>query len=192
MPPAPRSGVIALCLLALAGCSGGGGGGDGGSPPAGSAPAATSALQPASETSLTGYFRSALQRDASYAGDTLAYAQVSAALGAPTAATSAASSFSTTTLQETGVDEADLVKTDGSVIYSISASGSARTIRRHRIPASGTALALMEDYAPQFGAAKEELTKLAESDPPDRWEAERKEYVRGQLQWAVDLYAKLS
>ena len=178
MPPAPRSGVIALCLLALAGCSGGGGGGDGGSPPAGSAPAATSALQPASETSLTGYFRSALQRDASYAGDTLAYAQVSAALGAPTAATSAASSFSTTTLQETGVDEADLVKTDGSVIYSISASGSARTIRRHRIPASGTALALMEDYAPQFGAdvvlnglyldaARGQLAAVAGSSFPD-------------------------
>ena len=47
-------------------------------------------------------------------------------------------------------------------------------------------------FLKQFGAAKEELTKLAESDPPDRWEAERKEYVRGQLQWAVDLYAKLS
>src|SRR3990170_7718131 len=152
MPPAPRSGVIALCLLARAGCSGGGGGGDGGSPPAGSAPAATSALQPASESSLTGYFRSALQRDASFAGDTLAYAQVTGVAVASTVAPSAASSFSTTTLQESGVGEADLVKTDGSVIYSIYAAGSASTIRRHRIPASGTALTQMEDYAPQFSA----------------------------------------
>ena len=108
--------------------------------------------QPASESSLTGYFRSALQRDASFAGDTLAYAQVTGVAVASTVAPSAASSFSTTTLQESGVGEADLVKTDGSVIYSIYAAGSASTIRRHRIPASGTALTQMEDYAPQFSA----------------------------------------
>lgn len=153
--PALRSGVIACCLLYLVGCSGGGGGGssgDGGSSSAGSPPGAASTLQPASESTLTGYFRSALQRDSSYAGDTLAIVQATLPAAATGAATSVASSFSTTTLQEAGVDEADLVKTDGSVIYSIYSAGSASTIRRHRIPASGTALALMEDYAPQFSA----------------------------------------
>ncbi len=153
MRPNLRFGVIALCLLCLTNCSGGGGSsGDGGGSPGGTPPLATSALQPASESTLTGYFRSAVQRDSSYAGDTLAYDRVSAPTFAPSAATSAALNFSTTTLQEAGVDEADLVKTDGSVIYSIYAAGSASTIRRHRIPASGTALTQMEDYAPQFGA----------------------------------------
>lgn len=153
--PALRSGVIACCLLYLVGCSGGGGGGssgDGGSSSAGSPPGAASTLQPASESTLTGYFRSALQRDSSYAGDTLAIVQAPVPAAATGATTSATSSFSTTTLQEAGVDEADLVKTDGSVIYSLYAAGSASTIRRHRIPTSGTALALMEDYAPQFSA----------------------------------------
>ena len=170
--PALRTGVIALCLLCLTSCSGSG---DGGGSPGGSPPLATSTLQQASESTLTGYFRSALQRDAGYAGDTLAYGQATGGLSFSAPAPSAASSFSTTTLQETGVDEADLVKTDGSVIYSLYVSivnadsvngkvvkiplldgknepGSTRTIRRHRIPASGTALTQMEDYAPQFGA----------------------------------------
>ena len=149
--PTPRSAVIAFCLLCLTSCSGGGSG-DGGDSTGGPAPGATSTLQPASENTLTAYFRAALQRDASYAGDTLAYGQATAPTFAPSAETSAALSFSTTILQEGGVDEADLVKTDGSVIYSIYAAGSASTIRRHRIPASGTALTQMEDYAPQFGA----------------------------------------
>lgn len=153
MSPALRSGVIAFCLLCLVGCGGGGGSsGDGGSSYGGSPPLAASALQLASESTLTGYFRSALQGDSSFAGDTRAYDQVATLAPGAASTTSAAPSFSTTTLQEAGVDEADLVKTDGSVIYSITAAGSASTIRRHRIPTSGTALTRMEVYAPQFGA----------------------------------------
>ena len=145
------SGTLAVCVLCLAGCGGGGGsdgipggGGSSGGLPPGSAPA----LLQASETSLTGYFRSALQRDASYAGEALAVVQPSQ----PGAVIGAAPDFSTTTLQEAGVDEADLVKTDGSVIYSIYASGTARSIRRSRIPAAGTALAQIGEYTPQLGS----------------------------------------
>jgi len=180
-----RSRLIGLCLLWLTACSGGGssdGNGGmppdaGGGPPVEPPPAAPSALQPASEASLTSYFRAALQRDAGYAGDTLAYDRVTVAVAEAAGAASMAPNFSTTTLQESGVDEADLVKTDGSVIYSVSASGPARTLRRHRIPATGTELTLVEDYAPQFGSdvvldnlyldtERGQLAALAESSFP--------------------------
>ena len=149
-----RSWLIGLCLLWLTACSGGGGGGsappnNGGTPPVEPPPAEPSILQPASEASLTGYFQAALARDARYAGDTLAYDRVTVAIPE---APGTASTFSTTTLQEQGVDEADLVKTDGGVIYSIAASGASRTLRRHQVPTTGTALTLIEDYAPKFGS----------------------------------------
>ncbi len=89
----------------------------------GSNPAQTAAsradgrLQPATDASLTQWFRKALAQnpaavaltteDASGPSDT---AQAAAATGGD---------FSTTTLQETGVDEADRIKTDGQTLYAI-------------------------------------------------------------------------
>ena len=176
----PNSRAVAFCLLYMLGCSGGGGGSTpgGGSDCGGSSggPGTTSALQPATESTLTAYFRSALQRDAIYSGDTLALGQATPPSAAPSASTAAP--FSTTTLQEAGVDEADRVKTDGSAIYSIAAKGSVSTIRRHRIPASGAALIQMEEYTPQFGtdvaltglyldAARSQIVAIAGAPSPN-------------------------
>ncbi len=79
-------------------------------------PRAGGALTPATEASLTQWFRARLQQNAP-PDDAIADASVASADSG--ASPPAKEDFSTTLLQETGVDEADLVKTDGDRIYAI-------------------------------------------------------------------------
>ncbi len=88
---------------------------DGGIQPA---PKTGGTLERATSESLTSYFHEALNGNNRVSGgDDSVTLEASADGASPPAANSL--SFSGTTLQEAGVDEADLVKTDGEFIYSI-------------------------------------------------------------------------
>jgi len=66
----------------------------------------------------------------------------------------AATAFSTTNLQEAGVDEADLVKTDGRYVYTFASAGGFRrpTLRIAEVGDEGTALSLRGQVALQGGS----------------------------------------
>lgn len=109
-----------------------------------------SALRATSEAGLTAYFRAALgPASKNYLGTIWATDFVSAATttSAPApAAASPAATFSGTTLQEAGVDEADLIKSDGAQVFSLdqaSAKDYARNLlHRQRLNAAAADAAL--------------------------------------------------
>lgn len=130
--------VLALGVSLLAACGGGGGA----VPVDVTPPAGSGGLKAASDTSLTAYFRTALGAGAAqttlkgvWATD-VAFAMASVSVAAPGGA---AASFSGTTLQEAGVDEADRIKSDGRFVFDLSPNGG--ELRRQRLNATTTTLA---------------------------------------------------
>lgn len=133
-------GLLLLVAAILAGCGGG----------TAAAPGATDpspwSLRSATEAGLTAYFRAALgpsSRD--YLGSVWALNLPVATTAAPSATGSAA--FSGTTLQEAGVDEADLIKSDGAYVFSLEPAGAGDVrrdlLRRQALNASATDAALL-------------------------------------------------
>jgi len=110
-------------------------------------------LNPVGDVELTAYFRTALgQSGGAYLNKTmLPYVTgvaVATAVPATTAdAAASAPTFSGTTLQEAGVDEADLIKSDGDVVFSLDTAGTTDyrrdRIRRQRLDAMAANAALL-------------------------------------------------
>lgn len=134
------AGLLLLVAAVLAGCGGG----------SAAAPGATDPspwrLRSATEAGLTAYFRDALgpsSRD--YLGSVWALNLPVATTAAPSATGSAV--FSGTTLQEAGVDEADLIKSDGAYLFSLEPAGAGDIthdlLRRQGLNASATDAALL-------------------------------------------------
>ena len=124
---APAAGIAALALLlALAACGGGGGGGEG----APDSPASRSGrLQASAPGDLTRHAQALLrERERAARKGRVVPAVVGATLAPATgpAATAAATPRSDTLLQEAGVDEADLLKTDGRHVYGLTVPAGGR------------------------------------------------------------------
>ncbi|MFA6310960.1 MAG: beta-propeller domain-containing protein [Sterolibacterium sp.] len=113
----------------LPGCGGGG-------PAASAAALPPSALRATAAAGLTAYFREALgPTSKNYLGSVWATDVITATTATVPAAASATPIFSGTTLQEAGVDEADLIKSDGTQVFSLdqaSSKDSARNLLRRQ------------------------------------------------------------
>lgn len=129
----------------LAGCGGGSNSGS-------TAPDPTPTpwgLRSSTEAGLTAYFREALGPSSkTYLGSIWAMDTAMATTTvAPAAPGAAGAVFSGTTLQEAGVDEADLIKSDGAQVFSLdpaSANDNARKVlRRQRLNAAASDAALL-------------------------------------------------
>jgi Beta propeller domain len=149
--------LIASCALfmwaggLLSGC-GGGGSGPGSLPTDVAPPASPIALRATTEAGLMAYFSEALGPTSvpyvtsSFAVDVMAAARdVNLGVPAANASTSAGvAAISGTTLQEAGVDEADLIKSDGSQVFSLEPAGAKGTagdvLRRQKLSTSQPAL----------------------------------------------------
>lgn len=142
-----QSALLPLVLLALVllftACGGGAVGGVEPPPP----PPVSTALQASRAGDLLGYVQGKLntqvdqgQAFASY--DSFYRGGELVALASASAPATSAKSFASTTLQEGGVDEADLLKTDGQRMYLLSADASDRsrlnTLRVERRQADGS------------------------------------------------------
>lgn len=149
-----RLGALALSLAVatLSGCGGGGGGGGGGS-----VTPTPWVLQATNADGLTTYLRAALGPSA------VQYFMGVATTGSVTvpmpSANSAAVSFSGTTLQEQGVDEEDLVKSDGVSVFSLDQPAGTQTfprnvLRRQQLNASApdAALTPVDSFTVPFSA----------------------------------------
>ncbi len=115
--------ALALAAGVMAGCGGGGGGSGPAPPPAGGG--RENALTASRPGELLAYVKGKLR--ARQALSLSEFERASLGAGAPTllVASSAAGGsvvHSGTTVQEAGVDEGDLIKTDGSLIYTLDAS----------------------------------------------------------------------
>lgn len=108
--------ALAIMAVTLSSCGGGGDGtavGDGGGNP----PASTAKLAASQPGELVRYFQDRL---AQRAAKGIIGSDSSGAVFSPGPAPSGSQvSFSSTTVQESGVDEDDLLKTDGSMLYSL-------------------------------------------------------------------------
>lgn len=149
LPPATVHRVLAAALLlGLAAC----GGGSGTEPPAAQDSAALAASRPGE---LTAYVQQRLRTlDAQGrlgGGATLVGLPVTAS-PQPTAG-SATPARSSTLVQEAGVDEADLIQTDGSHLYTLQPQdGAGPRVAVYRRNTAGRALALAEVALPGDGA----------------------------------------
>lgn len=147
MPRHVGAASVALAMAAiLAGCGGGA---------ATEPPATPWGLRSTTEVGLTVYFREALGPSGNnYLGSiwatdigmvTIATAAVAGTASFSAGATAAV--FSGTTLQEAGVDEADLIKSDGTHVFSLEpglATGYSRNLlRRQRLDAAAADAALI-------------------------------------------------
>lgn len=114
-------GALLATVLAFTACGGGGGGVADPTQP----PVSAAALQASSPGALLGYVQGKLSAQVDKGLDFSGYGGFYRGgdvvlFGATTASAEVgAKSFSSTTLQEGGVDEADLMKTDGSRVYSL-------------------------------------------------------------------------
>ncbi len=136
----------------LLGCGGGSG-----TAPTAEPPPTPWALRNATEASLTAYFRDALgPASRSYLGSIWAVNLPGATTAAPAAPGAATTVFSETTLQEAGVDEADLIKSDGAYVFSLeqaTETGFTRDLlRRQRLNANGPALIPVDSLKIAFSA----------------------------------------
>lgn len=101
-------------------------------------PVASSALRATSDAELTAYFRAALGPDVNNPLKTEAEV-LFMAMPATTTAVTSNLVMSGTVLQETGVDEADLIKSDGTYVYSMDPDSTStgpyfrNTLRRQRL-----------------------------------------------------------
>lgn len=146
-----------LVTLVLSACGGGSGGGATVDP----APVVKSwTLVPATEEGLTSYFRTALGSSTkSSLSNVWAQDVMLATTSAPGAQATGAISgavASSTTLQESGVDEADLIKSDGSEVYSLAGpkgySAVFDTVRRDRLDPANNALTPVDKLTSLFSA----------------------------------------
>lgn len=151
-----------IAVLFLAACGGGSGGGGAVAPPATAEPVSAVALQASKPGELLGYVqnRLSLQIDQGLTrnGDGAVTLTGAVLPGAPTATTASVTpsggsaldttlpSFSSTTLQEGGVDESDILKTDGNRLFSmtVAAPGEQRLgkLAVHERQADGSLLPL--------------------------------------------------
>lgn len=97
--------------------------------------AAPWALRPVNATALTAYFRTALAADSTnyLYPPMLMPSLIGVAVATTSGTPPAAANFSATTVQEAGVDEADLIKTDGHMVFSLDPASSDSTARRERV-----------------------------------------------------------
>ncbi len=117
-------------------------------------------LVPATEAGLTAYFQTALgPTSKSYTNVLWAQDVAMATAGTPGAQATTAlrgNASSSTTLQEAGVDEADLIKSDGSVVYSLAGpkgySAEFDTVRRDRLDPVKTDLTPVDTLTSLFSA----------------------------------------
>lgn len=124
---------LGLMLAALPGCGGGGGGAGVENPPP---PLADGALRAAQSGELVSFFKSRLQEQAAQ-GYTAQPSPVFSAAPPQAAGTGGGGAlFSGAPQQEQGVDEDDLLKTDGTMLYTVQPSYAAGT---ETIPARLTA-----------------------------------------------------
>jgi len=105
-------------------------------------------LRPASEAGLTAYFQEAFGPASKSYLNTPWVGGVMTAVGTPSAVADTASAvFSGTTLQEAGVDEADLIKSDGVHLFSLertsTSGGTANVLQRQRLNAQAADAALV-------------------------------------------------
>ena len=136
MGQALRQGPVAVALLALAACGGGSGGVGGGigdtvNPPVAVEPPSPVALAASEPGALLSYVQRRLNQqidqglmgngEGAFVFAGLGSPAVTTAVGATpsSGATTAASSFASTTLQEGGVDESDILKTDGNRLFAM-------------------------------------------------------------------------
>jgi hypothetical protein len=150
-----RTATLLSCLV-LSACGGGGGGAVVEKEPV----VSSWTLVPATQAGLTDYFRTALgPASKSYTGVIWAQDVAMATASTPGAQATTAqrgNTTSSTTLQEAGVDEADLIKSDGNVVYSLAGtkgySAEFDTVRRDRLDAGNTALAPVDTITSLFSA----------------------------------------
>ena len=131
--PAVRYGVVAVALLALGACGGGAGGGTTVSPPVGvepPSPISPVALAASEPGALLSYVQKKLNQQIDQgltSNSEGAFAFTGALLPAvatpagvtPSSGVASPPNFASTTLQEGGVDESDILKTDGSRLFSM-------------------------------------------------------------------------
>ena len=136
---------LGVLVLTLAGCGGGGSGTaatSGGSNPTGS----PWALRSTNEAGLSAYFREALgPASKAYVGSVWSIDLPLATSAAPAAsgAATVTGTFSGTTLQEAGVDEADLIKSDGTHVFDLTGDFRRAVLRRQRLNANASDAALV-------------------------------------------------
>lgn len=168
----PACTIAALLLAGLAACGGGGGPAD----PAGTATQpAEGALRAAQAGDLAAYFKARLlQRAALGLTGTDLLVATAAAVSSP----SAGAAFAGTAQQEQGVDEDDLIKTDGTMVYALhpayssSQEASPARLTAHRRQADGTlgerfTTALAQDFVPRgmyLAGAVSQLAVLSQRD----------------------------
>jgi hypothetical protein len=118
-------------------------------------------LVPATESGLTSYFQTALGSSSAKSSWGGVWAQDVALATASTPGAQASGAptgnvASFTTLQEAGVDEADLIKSDGAVVYSLTGlkgySTVFDTVRRDRLDPANNALAPVDTLSSLFSA----------------------------------------
>ncbi len=129
----PLRGITLTAALLLVSACGGGGGGAPGAGPTPDVPADTSpwGLHATTEAGLTTWLREALgATDPAYMRTPWALNIAAAADATAPAAAGGQAVFSGTTLQEAGVDEADLIKSDGTAVFSLEFAGAGESARK--------------------------------------------------------------
>lgn len=169
--PAVRLAGLLLAGALVAGCGGGGA--------AAPAEPAPWRLVAADEARLTAWFREALGPSSPRG---FGWGTTATATGADGVPVPAAPAFSGTTLQESGVDEADLVKSDGVHVFSLdpaapgTPSGQRTVLRRQRLDAGAPALVPVDQlqlpFSPGVGGAglyldeeRQQVAALGRSQP---------------------------
>lgn len=130
------------------------GGGSGGTLPTPVTPAQPWSLRSVGEAELTAYLRNALGPvSKTYLDSVWA---LGTAQGSSTAPAASAAVFSATTLQETGVDEDDLIKSDGVNVFSLeqpkALAFTRNILRRQRLDASAPQLVPVDSLKIPFSA----------------------------------------
>ena len=130
--------ILLLLVWLLTACGGGGTGAD----PAPVPPPAANALQASQPGALLGYVQGKLNAQVDQGLAFQAYLPTAAPTVSVAAGSGSTPAFASTTLQEGGVDESDLMKTDGTRVFSLTvdAPGGSRlnTLRLDRRLGDGT------------------------------------------------------
>jgi hypothetical protein len=171
---------LGLMLTALPGCGGGGGApvdGGGGVPP----PVADGALRAAQPGELAAYFKDRLQERAEQGYNAPAHLDFSAAPPQAAGTSGGGVLFAGAPQQEQGVDEDDLLKTDGTMLYTVQPSYANGTetvparLSAQRRQADGSLVArgtstLPQDFRPQgmyLASAASRIAVLAQKPAYD-------------------------
>ena len=135
------AGCVLAAMALLSGC---GGGGASVQEPASPPPLTAWGLQRATDSSLTAWLREALgPTSRTYLGSLWATDVMLAASATAPAPGAGAAVFSGTTLQESGVDEVDRIKSDGTFVFDLAATPAGTTaLRRQRLDGAASDAAL--------------------------------------------------